>query len=191
MSTVSPTRAVKCGRPPSGEWQTQSPPALGLTAAGIDAAIDYHRAHESTWRRDFLTAGGRYIGVADEPESPDDVLGPVRPRGGPNGLIVRAGVIVAEWGETTRADMTFSVAKSYLAALTGIAVGRGLIGSLDDPCARRRDAPSTPRRTVRSPGDTAHSDERVQARSGASRTHRSQSRLGKSELGASLKGTRE
>ena len=61
------------------------------------------------------------------------MLGPVRPRGGPNGLVLRAGVIVAEWGDTTRADMTFSVAKSYLAALAGIAVGRRLIRSLDDP----------------------------------------------------------
>ena len=104
-----------------------------MSAAGVEAAIDYHRAHESAWRRDFLTDRGRYVGVADEPEGPDDVLGPVRPRGGPNGVLLRAGVVVAEWGDTSRVDMTFSVAKSYLAALAGVAVGRGLIGSLDDP----------------------------------------------------------
>ncbi|HEX3178342.1 MAG TPA: serine hydrolase [Methylomirabilota bacterium] len=118
--------------PPVGDWQIQSPAALGLSAARLDEAVAYHEAHESKWRRDFLTDGGRYIGVADEPEGVDDVLGPVRPRGGPNGLILRAGVVVAEWGDTTRADMTFSVAKSYLAALAGVAVGRGLIRSLDD-----------------------------------------------------------
>ena len=57
-----------------------------MTAQGLAAAIDYHRAHETTWRRDFLSESGRYIGVNDEPPAPDDVLGPVRPCGGPNGL---------------------------------------------------------------------------------------------------------
>ena len=32
----------------------------------------------------------------------------------------------------THADMTFSVAKSYLALLAGLALGDGLIRSLDD-----------------------------------------------------------
>jgi len=63
----------------------------------------------------------------------------VRPRGEPNGLILRGGAIVEEWGDTERADMSFSIAKSYLAALAGIAVGQGLIGSLDDPV--RKAAP--------------------------------------------------
>jgi CubicO group peptidase (beta-lactamase class C family) len=61
------------------------------------------------------------------------VLGPVRPRGGPNGLVLRGGYVAAEWGDTGRADMTFSVAKSYLSLLAGLAVDRGLIRSIDDP----------------------------------------------------------
>ena len=104
-----------------------------MTAEGLAAAIAYHRAHETSWRRDFLTESGRYIGVNDEPPAPGDVLGPVRPRGGPNGVILRGGSIVAEWGDTHRADMTFSVAKSYLAALAGLALMRGLVKDLDDP----------------------------------------------------------
>ena len=119
--------------PTRDEWQTRPPAALGLDPQALAAAIAHHHAHETRWRRDFLTAAGRYIGVADEPPTPGDVLGPVRPRGGPNGIVVRGGYIVAEWGETDRADMTFSVAKSYLAVLAGIAVGRGLIRALDDP----------------------------------------------------------
>ncbi len=119
--------------PSRDDWQVKSPAALGMRADGLRAAIAYHTAHESSWRRDFLTASGRYIGVADEPEMPDDVLGPVRERGGPNGLILRGGYIVAEWGDTRRPDMTFSVAKSYLAVLAGVAVARGLIKSIDDP----------------------------------------------------------
>src|SRR5262249_36174582 len=95
--------------------------------------IEYHRAHETTWRRDFLASSGRYIGVADEPPAPGDVLGPVEPRGGPNGLVLRDGVIAAEWGDTSRPDMTFSIAKSYLAVVAGVAADRGLIRDLDDP----------------------------------------------------------
>jgi CubicO group peptidase (beta-lactamase class C family) len=125
-----------CGshyEPARDDWQSRTPAEVGMDAAGVAEAIAYHQAHETRWRRDFLTADGRYIGVADEPPAPDDVLGPVRHRGGPNGVIVRGGNIVAEWGDTERADMTFSVAKSYLAVLAGLALARGLIRSIDDP----------------------------------------------------------
>jgi CubicO group peptidase (beta-lactamase class C family) len=108
---------------PGATWEAR-PDALA-------AAADYHRAHESPWPRDFITASGRYVGVSDEPGD-SEVLGPVRPRGGPNGIIIRHGYIAAEWGDTGRADMTFSVAKSYLATLAGLAVDRGLIRHLDD-----------------------------------------------------------
>lgn len=119
--------------PPRDTWQATPPAELGLRPDGLAAAIDYHRAHETTWRRDFITASGRYIGVADEPPAPGDVLGPVEPRGGPNGLVLRGGVIAAEWGDTRRADMTFSIAKSYLSVLAGLALDRGLIRDLDEP----------------------------------------------------------
>jgi CubicO group peptidase (beta-lactamase class C family) len=119
--------------PSPGSWESRPPAELGLGASALAAAIDHHRQHETRWRRDFLTDAGRYVGVADEPEGPGDVLGPVRPRGGPNGLVVRAGYVAAEWGETRRADMTFSVAKSYLAVLAGLAVARGLIRAIDEP----------------------------------------------------------
>src|SRR5438034_4289985 len=66
-------------------------------------------------------------------KAPDnEVLGPVTPRGGHSGIVYRGGTLLAEWGDTARADMTFSVAKSYLALIAGLALGDGLIGSLDD-----------------------------------------------------------
>jgi len=116
---------------PGGEWESRPPATVGLSADALAAAADYHRAHESKWPSDFITRGGRYIGVDDEPAD-SVVLGPVRPRGGPNGIVVKNGFVVAEWGDTARADMTFSVAKSYLAVLAGLAVDRGLIRHLDD-----------------------------------------------------------
>jgi CubicO group peptidase (beta-lactamase class C family) len=119
--------------PPPGDWPTAKPGEAGLDAGRLDGAMEYHRAHESPWRRDFITDAGRFIGVADEPDSAGGVIGPVKPRGGPSGLVVRGGRVVAEWGETERVEMSFSIAKSYLAALAGVAVGRGLIKNLDDP----------------------------------------------------------
>ena len=119
--------------PPRDQWEARPPAELGLAPAALAAAIDYHRVHETRWQRDFLTASGRYIGVADEPPAPGDVLGPVEPRQGPNGLVLRHGFIAAEWGDTARADMTFSVAKSYLAVVAGHAMDRGLIRDVDDP----------------------------------------------------------
>jgi len=125
--------------PPPGDWPSRSPEALGLDPDRLAAAVEYHRGHESRWRRDFLTDSGRYIGVADEPPAPDDVLGPIRLREGPSGIVVRGGWVAAEWGDTRRADMSFSIAKSYLAVLAGLAVARGLIRDLDDPVRRYVD----------------------------------------------------
>lgn len=118
--------------PARDEWQARPPDKLGMDAQGLARAIEYHRAHETRWSPDFLTRDGRYIGVADEPQAPGEVLGQVRRRGGPNGVILRGGYLVAEWGDTGRGDMTFSVAKSYLAVLAGLAVERGLIKSIDE-----------------------------------------------------------
>ena len=120
--------------PSATEWQVRPPEALGLRADGLADAVEYHRQHESPWPRDFTVESGRYIGVADEPAD-SEVLGPVRPRKDPNGLVLRGGYIVAEWGDTHRVDMSFSVAKSYLAVLAGVAVRQGLIRDLDSPVA--------------------------------------------------------
>jgi CubicO group peptidase (beta-lactamase class C family) len=61
------------------------------------------------------------------------VLGPIRDRGVQSGIIIRHGYVVAEWGDTDRVDMTFSVAKSYVSTVAGLAFDRGLISDLDAP----------------------------------------------------------
>jgi CubicO group peptidase (beta-lactamase class C family) len=120
--------------PSAAHWEVRPPAALGVRADALQAAIAWHRAHESAWPRNFITPGGRYIGVADEP--PDsEPLGPVRPREDVSGIVVRGGYIVAEWGDTRRPDMSFSIAKSYLAVLAGLAVQHRLIRDLDEPVA--------------------------------------------------------
>jgi len=177
--------------PPRDDWQAKPPPALGMRPDGLAAAVEYHRAHETRWRRDFLTDSGRYIGVADEPPAAADVLGPVRPRGGPNGLIVRRGYLAAEWGDTRRPDMTFSVAKSYLAALAGVAVMRELIRDLDDPVGKAalddgfespQNRPITWRHLLQ---QTSEWEGTVWGKPDSIDHHRD---VGRSELGSAVKG---
>ena len=137
--------------PAPNAWPTATAVDAGLDARRLDDAIAYHHAHESRWRRDFTTERGVFVGVADEPDSAGGVLGPIRPRGGPSGLVVRGGRLVAEWGDTERVEMSFSIAKSYLAALAGVAVARGLIRSIDDrvgDTARDDDFTSPQNRTI-------------------------------------------
>jgi hypothetical protein len=124
--------------PPAGDaWQTVAPPDAGFDADGLAEAIAYANAHECTWPRGMYLDNGEYVGTAYVQEKPpyNEVIGEVRPRGGVNGLLLRGGRIVAEWGDTRRADMTFSCAKSYLALVAGVAFDRGLIGSVDDRVA--------------------------------------------------------
>ena len=112
-----------------------APKTSGCEPGRMAEAIAFHRAHETTWPRSMHLPDGRYVGVAsigDRPEH-EAVIGPVRPRGGPNGVVLRGGRIVAEWGDTERPDMTFSISKSYLAVLAGLARADGLIPDLDRP----------------------------------------------------------
>ncbi len=115
--------------PPRGEWKRKNPNQAGFDTAKLEAAVHFARTHEYSGSRDLRIA--ILEGFKREPYH--EIVGPVKKRGGPAGLIVRDGYIVAEWGEINRVDMTFSVTKSYLSTIAGLAVDRGLIRSLDDP----------------------------------------------------------
>ncbi|WP_338662383.1 serine hydrolase [Pararoseomonas sp. SCSIO 73927] len=107
-----------------------APEALGFDPTRLAAAAAFAQGHETPFPRDLLAhlEGGHF-----EPAPDNEVLGPVVPRGAPNGLVLRDGVVAARWGDTRRADMTFSVAKSCLSILAGVAVKDGLIPDLDAP----------------------------------------------------------
>jgi len=62
------------------------------------------------------------------------VLGPLpKQRAGTNGIIVRHGYIVAEFGDTKANDPVYSVAKSFLSTVASVAVAQGLIHNVNDP----------------------------------------------------------
>src|SRR5690606_23978914 len=71
-----------------------------------------------------------YRSFAREPFG--EAIGPFMERGPQTGVIVRGGYIVAEWGEPERVDLTFSVTKSFLSTVVGLALADGLIRDLDD-----------------------------------------------------------
>ena len=58
-------------------------------------------------------------------------------RGGVSGVIRVGGEEVAAWGDPDRADLTFSVAKTYLALLAGVAHDRGPAARLDERVSGR------------------------------------------------------
>jgi len=111
--------------PPAGEWARKTPSEVGMDAAKLSEAVEFMKLHETAVpRRDFSdqeTNMGRLL--ASMPTE----------RGGSAGLIIRRGFIVAEFGDTLRPDPTYSVAKSMLATVAGIALDRGLIPNLDSP----------------------------------------------------------
>lgn len=93
------------------------------------------------------------LALADEPELPREmrgwlartlaeepwpyVLGPVRDRAGPTGLVVVNGREVLRWGDPDAPDMAFSIAKSALATVAGLAFDDGLLEDLDAPVGER------------------------------------------------------
>src|SRR5688500_15011177 len=113
---------------PGDRWQRRRAADVGMDSAALAAAVAHARASEIGWLRDMAVQVTRNF-----PNEPyPDIIGPVRDRGEQNGIVLRRGYIVAEWGDTERVDMTFSVAKSYLATVAGLALDDGRIRSLDD-----------------------------------------------------------
>lgn len=115
--------------PARGAWERRAPADVGMDAAALQQAVDFAVANENPATKDLaldleLTFGMR--------EPLFRILGPTRPRGAANGLIIRRGYVVAEWGDTDRADMTFSVTKTFLSTVVGLAWERGLIRDLTD-----------------------------------------------------------
>ncbi len=115
--------------PPEGSWATRRAAEVGMDSAKLAAAVAFHIANESNYLRDL----GEQVKRNTAREPYPEILGPTKERTGANGVIIRHGYIVAEWGDTRQVDMTFSVSKSYLATTAGLAFDRGMIPNLRAP----------------------------------------------------------
>lgn len=134
---VPPAAAGDAYVPPPGAWASKPAAELGLDAGLLDAAAQYARAHESRQPRDLALAVP--LSFAREPF--DALIGPTQPRGDPTGLVIRHGYVAAQWGDPDRVDMTFSITKSFLSTVVGVALTRGRIGTLEERVSSRLDLP--------------------------------------------------
>jgi CubicO group peptidase (beta-lactamase class C family) len=116
-------------------WEVRTPRASGWNEDDLTAAVDFAIANEADTPTDLTEyLESRFGDLPDQ-----EILGPIRNRGPMSGMIVHRGYVVAEWGDTERADVAFSVTKSFLATTVGLALDRGLIASVDDRVAATVD----------------------------------------------------
>ena len=113
---------------PDSVWQSKSPGELKMNKQLIDSAINFALQNDSKTDYDLRIACLK--AYANEPNF--HILGPTRERGKPSGLIIKNGYIVAQWGDLNRADMTFSVTKSFLSTVAGLAYDKRLIKNIND-----------------------------------------------------------
>ena len=114
--------------PPSGEWVKKNPEDFKIDATELQQAVAFAKSHEYSGPEDLRLA----ILKGFEREPYHKILGPVKRRGGPAGMILKKGYVVASWGDIKRVDMTFSVTKSFLSTVAGLAKDRGLLHSEKD-----------------------------------------------------------
>jgi hypothetical protein len=112
--------------PPKGIWKKAQPIELGINESKLQEAIDFAKTHESTEDPNLKVA---HYESAFGREPFGYPIGPMKIRGGAAGVIIYKGMVVGEWGDPARVDLTFSVAKSFLSTTAGLAVKAGLIKS--------------------------------------------------------------
>lgn len=116
---------------PDTEWTQKNPDAVDVDPGLLSDALAYAETRDLGVSFDLtgmMPDGSRH--PFDRP------LGPVKPRGLTNGVVLRGGYLIGEFGDPNRVDLTFSATKSYISALAGIALGRGLFASLDEPVGK-------------------------------------------------------
>jgi CubicO group peptidase (beta-lactamase class C family) len=111
--------------PAAGDnWERKSPAETGFSPELLEQAVTFAKTQETKQPRDFST----------QVQTFGALLGPMpKERAETNGIIIRHGYIVAEWGDTAHVDPTYSVAKSFLSTVLGLTIDRGMIKSIDDP----------------------------------------------------------
>jgi CubicO group peptidase (beta-lactamase class C family) len=113
--------------PPAQTWQHKAPADLGMDPARLAEAIAFAQSHETERARDF----------SDQQKTFGTPLGSLpTKRAATNGVVIYKGYVVAEFGDTGFVDPTYSVAKSMLSTVAGVAVRDGRIANLEAPVAQ-------------------------------------------------------
>jgi CubicO group peptidase (beta-lactamase class C family) len=108
--------------PAAGTWKHKAPAEVGMDRMKLDEAVKWAHEHGSKWdfEKDQVRVFGRLLGVVPGK------------RADTNGLILRHGYVVAEFGDVKSNDPVYSVAKSFLSTATSIAFAQRQIRNVDD-----------------------------------------------------------
>jgi CubicO group peptidase (beta-lactamase class C family) len=112
----------------NAEWAEKPSKDFKINSDRLMEAVDFAKNNEYSGSRDLRIA----ILIGFEREPFHKILGPTKKRGGPAGIILKNGYIIAKWGDTKRVDMTFSVTKSFLSTVAGLAEDKSLIDNTKD-----------------------------------------------------------
>ena len=109
-----------------------------MDSAALQKAIDYALANpsgmlQSKTVEEVVASQEQMLANMNEPDP--KVLGPMMVHKNVNGLIIRRGYIVAEFGDTKFVDLTASLSKSIVSLTAGLAYDRKLIRNVDDRVA--------------------------------------------------------
>lgn len=115
----------------NAEWQEKAPTDFNINSKTLDEAVAFAINNEYSGSKDLRIAILK--GFSREPFH--KISGPTKKRGGPAGVILKDGYIVAKWGDIKRVDMTFSVTKSFLSTVAGLAYDNKLIANTHDKVA--------------------------------------------------------
>ncbi len=115
----------------NSEWKEVAPRDFKIDQELLQKAVSFAEQNEYSGSLDLRIA----ILKGFEREPFHEILGPTKKRGGPAGMILKDGYIVGQWGDIRRVDMTFSVTKSFLSTVAGLAVDNGLIADTNDQVA--------------------------------------------------------
>jgi CubicO group peptidase (beta-lactamase class C family) len=105
-----------------------------MDARKLEQAVKFAVDHETPWTREITDKWGIHH---EDPPPWNRLLGPVHARGPVSGTILVDGKPIVAWGEPDRPDLTFSIAKTYLALLAGVAHDNGLLPDVAEPVGRR------------------------------------------------------
>ena len=132
VATLPARQAAAPYFPPAGKWEARDGAAIGFDQAKLDEAIAFAKTRENQNPKDLAVD----IPNSFRNEAPyNNLIGPTQVRAGMNGIVIRKGYVAATWGDVDRADMTFSVTKTFLSTVVGEAVEAGKIKSIDDKVA--------------------------------------------------------
>lgn len=116
---------------PDTAWQIKTATEMKMNKLLLDSAVNFAMSHENKVERDLRIANLK--AYSNEPGY--KIIGPMKERGGPAGLIIKNGFIIAKWGDVNRVDMSFSATKSFLSTTVGLAIDDGLIKNVNDKVA--------------------------------------------------------